>query len=146
MPVHLYHARLGALLGHRFLLLVHVGRRTGRRRETVLEVMRYDPATREAVVMAGWGRKSGWLHNVESGGAQEVQIGRDRYVPAHRILPPPEAERILAAYEQENRLAAPVVRNVLGRLLGWRYDGTPEARRRAVMQLPLVAFRPRDER
>jgi hypothetical protein len=29
LPVHLYHARLGFLLGHRFLLLVHTGRRTG---------------------------------------------------------------------------------------------------------------------
>jgi hypothetical protein len=74
LPVHLYHANLGLLLGRRFLLLVTLGRRTGLRRETVVEVMRYDPATREAVVMAGWGRKTGWLHNVEAGLAQEVRI------------------------------------------------------------------------
>ena len=35
LPVHLYHARLGVLLGHRFLLLVHTGRKTGLHRETV---------------------------------------------------------------------------------------------------------------
>jgi hypothetical protein len=75
LPVHLYHARLGFLLGHRFLLLVHTGRRTGLSHETVLEVIRYDRAAHEAVVAAGWGRRTGWLHNVE---------GR------HRLHPPAE--------------------------------------------------------
>jgi deazaflavin-dependent oxidoreductase (nitroreductase family) len=145
LPVHLYHARLGVLLGHRFLLLVHTGRKTGLHRETVLEVVRYDPATRESVVAAGWGRRTGWLHNVEAGLAHEVRTGRQRFAPAYRILPPDEAERIFADYERRNRLIAPIIRAVLSRLLGWRYDGTPAARRRAVEQLALVGFRPQPD-
>ena len=142
MPVHLYHARLGFLLGHRFLLLVHTGRRTGLSRETVLEVIRYDPVSREAVVAAGWGRRTGWLHNVEAGLGREVWIGRERFVPAYRLLELDEAERLFADYERRNRLIAPIIRAVLSRLVGWRYDGTPAARRRVVEQLSLVAFRP----
>ena len=142
LPVHLYHAHLGVLLGHRFLLLVHTGRKTGLHRETVLEVVRYDPVTRESVVVAGWGRRTGWLHNVEAELAHEVRTGRQRFAPAWRILPPDEAERLFADYERRNRLIAPIIRAVLSRLLGWRYDGTPAARRRAVEQLALVAFRP----
>lgn len=142
LPVHLYHAHLGVLLGHRSLLLVHTGRKTGLHRETVLEVVRYDPATQESVVAAGWGRRTGWLHNVEAGLAHEVWTGRQRFAPDWRILPPDEAERIFADYERRNRLIAPVIRAVLSRLLGWRYDGTPAARRQAVEQLSLVAFRP----
>jgi deazaflavin-dependent oxidoreductase (nitroreductase family) len=143
LPVLLYHAHLGVLLGHRFLLLVHTGRRTGVRRETVVEVVHYDADARESVVMAGWGRRTGWLHNVEAGLAHEVRIGRERFAPAYRILPPDEAERAFADYERQNRFMAPIVRSVLSRLLGWRYDGTREARRRMAAQLPLVAFRPR---
>jgi len=143
MPVHLYHARLGFLLGHRFLLLVHTGRRTGLSRETVLEVIRYDPVTREAVVAPGWGSRTGWLHNVEAGLAREVWIGRERFVPAYRVLATDEAERIFADYERRNRLGAPLVRAVISRLVGWRYDGTQASRRRVVAQLPLVGFRPR---
>jgi deazaflavin-dependent oxidoreductase (nitroreductase family) len=141
-PALLYHARLGFLLGHRFLLLVTIGRRTGQRRETMLEVMRYDRRTREVTVMAGWGSRTAWLHNVEAGLAQEVRIGRERYVPAYRVLEVDEAEAILAEYERSNRLAGPLVRRVLGGLLGWPYDGSPGARRRAVEQLRMVAFRP----
>ena len=146
MPVHLYHARLGFLLGHRFLLLVHTGRRTGLSRETVLEVIRYDPVTREAVVAPGWGRRTGWLHNVEAGLAREVWMGRERFVPAYRVLAPDEAERHFVDYERRNRLIAPLVRAVISRLVGWRYDGTQASRRRVVEQLPLVGFRPRASR
>jgi hypothetical protein len=49
---------------------------------------------------------------------------------------------VFAAYERRNRLVSPVVRLVLSRLLGWRYDGTDSARRKAAEQLPSVAFRP----
>jgi deazaflavin-dependent oxidoreductase (nitroreductase family) len=143
LPAHLYHAHLGFLLGHWFLLLVHTGRRTGARRETVLEVIRYDPVAREAVVMAGWGRRTGWLHNVEAGLANDVWIGRERFAPVHRVLAPDEAERLFADYERRNRFVAPVVRAVISRLVGWRYDGTPASRRRVLEQFPLVGFRPR---
>ena len=49
---------------------------------------------------------------------------------------------MLASYEKRHWLMATIIRMVLGRLLGWRYDGSAQARRRAVMQLPLIAFRP----
>ncbi len=142
LPVHLYHARLGFLLGHRFLVLVHEGRRTGVRRETPLEVMAYDRATGEAVVAAGWGRRTQWLHNVEAGLAREIWIGHERYAPTWRRLGLDEAAAVIERYEHSSGLPVGLVRAVLGRLLGWRYDGTPEARRRAAEQLPLLAFRP----
>ncbi len=144
LPVHVYHVHLGVLLGHRFLLLRHTGRRTGAARETVLEVLHYDPLAREAVVAAGWGRKTQWLHNVEAGLAREVWIGRERYVPSYRVLAPDEAERLFADYERRNRLIAPVVRAVLSRLVGWHYDGSAASRRRVADQLPLVGFRRRE--
>jgi hypothetical protein len=49
LPIYLYRLDLGWLLGHRFLLLVHQGRRSGLLRETVLEVLLYEPATKESV-------------------------------------------------------------------------------------------------
>lgn len=139
LPTHLYRAHLGFLLGHRFLVLVHEGRRTGQRHETPLEVIRYDPSTEEATVVAGWGRKTAWLHNVEAGLAREVWIGRTRYVPAVRQLDIDEAVAVLERYERRSGLSHSLVWAVLSRLLGWRYDGTPAARRRAATQLPMLA-------
>ncbi len=53
-----------------------------------------------------------------------------------------EATRVFAAYERRNRLVRPVVNRVLSLLVGWRYDGSPDARRRLAGTLPFVAFRP----
>lgn len=143
LPAYLYRARLGFLLGHRFLVLVHDGRRTGRRYETPLEVVQYDRSRREATVVAGWGRKTAWLHNVEAGLAREVWIGRERYVPVVRRLDLEEAVVVLERYERRSGLPRRLVWAVLSRLLGWRYDGTPAARRRAAEQLPMEALRPK---
>lgn len=142
MPVYLFRARLGFLLGHRFLVLVHEGRRTGRRYLTPLEVVCYDRSSGEATVIAGWGRRTAWFHNVEAGLAREIWIGRARWVPLHRRLDTDEAEAVLERYERRSGLPRALLRAVLSRLLGWRYDGTPAARRRLVEQLPLLAFRP----
>lgn len=141
-PLALYTAHGGWLLGHRFLLLRHRGRRSGRLYRTVLEVVAWRADTREAIVMSGFGASSQWYKNVLAGGATEVQIARLRFVPLVRPLEQEEAMAVLADYERRHRIAAPVVRAVLGRLLGFRYDGSDAARLRAVQTLPLIAFRP----
>jgi deazaflavin-dependent oxidoreductase (nitroreductase family) len=142
LPAWLYRWHCGWVLGHRFLLLTHIGRRSMRRHATVLEVMAYHASGPEMIVMSGWGHGAGWLRNIEATHSAEIAIGTRRFVATHRLLDADDAIRVVADYERRNRFAAPVIRAVLSGLLGWRYDGTEEARRRLVTQLPLVAFRP----
>lgn len=144
-PVLLYRAGLGPLLGDRFLMLTHVGRRSGRVYRTVVEVVDRRPGEDAYVVMAGFGRSTGWLHNLQAGGGREVIVGRRRFRPAIRILETEEAVAALASYERRNRFAAALVRMVLGRLIGRRYGGSEAERRRVVEQLPLVAVSPAPE-
>jgi deazaflavin-dependent oxidoreductase (nitroreductase family) len=140
--VALYAIGGGRLLGHRFLMLRHRGRRSGRIYSTVLEVIAWDAAAREAVVMSGFGSGAQWYRNVLAGGAVEVRIGGDRFTPDARPLSDEEAAAALRSYERRNRIAAPVARRVLGRLAGVAHDGSDVARLRVVERLPLVAFRP----
>lgn len=142
-PTYLYRWRCGRLLGHRFLLLVHVGRCTGLRRETVLEVMEYRTEGPEFVVMSAFGPKADWLRNIQAPPGAEVVIGSRRFSAEHRVLGTDEAVRVITGYEQRNRLIAPIIRAVLSRLLGWRYVGSEIDRRWLATHLPLVAFRPR---
>ena len=142
LPVFLYRWQLGWVLGHRFLLIVHTGRLTGSLHQTVVEVLHYDSSSGEAVVMSGWGSHSDWFRNIEAGGTAEVVIGRRRVPVTYRVLDVDEASRILADYERRNRWIAPIVRKVLGALVGWKYEGSEESRRSLVRQLPLVAFDP----
>lgn len=142
-PAYLYRWRLGRLLGNRFLLLTHIGRRTGLRRQTVLEVMEYRKDGPEAVVMSGFGADADWLRNIEATPDPEVIIGSQQFIASHRFLCEEEAMRVVRGYECRNRFLASIVRLVLSRLLGWRYRGSEAVRRRLVRQLPLLAFRPR---
>lgn len=143
LPRHLYRLGLGPLLGGRFLLLAHTGRRTGRRRSTVLEVVHRDPVGPVLVVVSGFGARADWLRNLDAGGPAEVTVGRARFPAEHRTLGVEEAESVVADYERRNRLIRPVLHRVLSRLLDHPYRGMAADRARLARTLPLVALRPR---
>jgi deazaflavin-dependent oxidoreductase (nitroreductase family) len=141
-PARLYDWQAGWILGRRFLRLTHVGRRTGREYQTMLEVVGEDRGRAEVMVIAGLGRSAQWYRNLLAGKAAEVAIGRDRFAPQYRELETDEAAAVLAEYERRNRYVAPVIRRVLSWLVGWRYDGTQASRQRLVSELPMVGLRP----
>ncbi len=137
-PLMLYRLHLGWLLGHRSLLLTHQGRKTGRLRHTVLDVMRFDPVTKECLVVSMYGEQSDWFRNIVVHPALEVQTGRDRFVPDQRILPPEEAQAVMDAFWRR------YPRGVhLGlRLLGFQYDEAEASRAAILSSLRVVSLRP----
>lgn len=141
-PTRLYDLHAGWLLDHRFLRLTHIGRRSGRRYRTMLEVVAADVERDEYVVVAGLGERADWYRNLRAGGAVEVAIGRRRFTPAYRQLSESEAAEAFARYEHDHHLAAPLIRRALTWLVGWDYDASPSARRRLAHQVPLLAFHP----
>jgi len=144
-PTRLYDLHAGWLLDHRFLRLTHIGRKSGRRYRTMLEIVRADPERSEFVVMAGLGEHADWYRNVRAGGAVEVAVAREHFSPAYRVLGEQEAAEALAHYEHDHHWAAPMIRRALTWLVGWDYDASPSARLRLVHEVPLLAFRPADQ-
>ncbi len=139
LPIYLYRLDLGWVLGHRFLLLVHRGRKSSLLRETVLEVLLHNPAARESVVLSAWGEKSDWYRNVGAAPALEVRTGGQRYMPEQRFLAPEENHTVISGYGRRHPLAF----RVFARAFGYPLDGTEAARREVACSLRLVAFRPR---
>lgn len=140
-PIYLYQLRLGWLLGHRGLLLTHRGRKSGRAYRTVLEVVRYDLATQESVVLSGWGEKADWYRNIRASPALEIRTARERYVPEQRFLDPEENHAVVCEYAQRHPLAF----RLLAQVFGYPTSGTEAARREFAKSLRLVAFRPPNE-
>ena len=105
LPIYLYRLNLGWLFAHRGLLLIHKGHSSGLLRETVLEVLRYDPATEESVVLSAWGERADWYRNIKATPAVEVWTAGERYVPEQRFLAPEENHAVLADYERRHPLA-----------------------------------------
>jgi deazaflavin-dependent oxidoreductase (nitroreductase family) len=136
-PIWVYRARLGFLLGHRFLYLAHRGRVSGRRRETVLEVVEYDRAAALAYVVSGWGPRSDWFRNLQVGQALEVRIATRHYQrPAHHILDPDETLELLTRYRRQR----PRTWRQLAKIMGLSPDASGSELRRGAEQLPAVRF------
>jgi deazaflavin-dependent oxidoreductase (nitroreductase family) len=139
-PVYLYRAGLGALLGRRFLYLVHTGRVSGRRRDVVLEVVRFDDTVPEVFVVAAWGRRADWLRNIEVAPAIEVRVGRDRWSrPRHRFLDEAEMTGLLRDYQRRH----PRAWATLAPRMGLDPHSPDAGIGAAVQAFPAVAFRPR---
>ena len=143
VPVYLYRWHLGWLFGKRLLLLTHTGRRSGLRRQTVLEVVEYRKDGPEVVVANGFGPNSDWLRNIQEKSDEEVTLGSQHFAASHRFLCEEEAVAAIRGYEHRNRLIAPIVRAGFSWLLGWKYRSIDADRRRLVRQIPLLAFRAR---
>ena len=135
-PAWMFRIGLGRLLRGRFVVIVHRGRKSGRRYETPLEVVgrRGD----EVFVVSAWGRRADWVRNLEAGGLEEVWDGGRRFPAAWRFPDVDERDEILAAYERRHRRAA----KVFFQRLDPGYDFTDQARRRLAEGIVMVAFRP----
>lgn len=141
-PNRLYAAGLGRVLGHRFVQIQHVGRRSGRPYRTVVEVIRYDTTTGEATVVAGYGHAADWYRNVCAAGRADLDFGRGARLGQVRQVGRAEAEQVLRDYLRRYRVVAPVLNALLSRLVGWSFDGSPQSVARLCAELPMLAFRP----
>ena len=115
MPLRLYRRDKGWMLGRTFLMLVHVGRKTGQPHDMVAMVLADDPDTGEVVIFSGWGPDADWLLNLHAGPAREVRIGRDRFVPEHRFLSEDEAVAVVVAFRHRH----PRRLRLASAILGW---------------------------
>lgn len=141
IPTLIYRVGLGRLLGRRFLLLVHRGRKSGLERRTVLEVVKYEADPPAATVLSGWGDRSEWYRNLEAAPPVAVEIGGERWLePRLEPLQPDGAAEVLEAYRRDH----PLPMSMLDRVFGWPRDASEEERGRLARDLRLVVFSPDD--
>lgn len=136
-PIFLYRWRLGWLLGGRFLLLHHTGRRSGLPREAVVEVLRHDPAGDSYLIASGFGERSHWFRNVMARPEVEIEVGRRRLAARAERLSLEDAAAELARYGRAHPRAA----RVLGRYLGLEWDGSEGQAEAVAAEIPIIALK-----
>ncbi len=130
-----YRVGLGGLMGGKFLLLNHTGRKSGQPRQAVLEIDDYDPATNTYLVASGFGRQSDWYQNILAMPDVSIQVGRKQMAAVAKPLSPEESGEAMVQYARKNPKAA---RN-LTKLLGFEVDGPAEEYRTiAEVNIPFV--------
>ena len=132
----LYRWRLGWLLGRRFLLLEHTGRKSGLTRETALEAMRYDASGRVYIVAAAFGPSSDWYRNVLAEPDVTIRVSGGSHPAVAEPLAPTAAYNEFVSYGTQHRLFI----RLLPKMTGRPFDGSEAAYRRVAEEMPLVAL------
>ena len=112
-PIGLYRMGLGGVLGRRFLLLEHVGRRSGVVRRTVLEVVEIQEGGLP-VVVSGFGVGSDWYRNVTAQPDVTFTIGRRRVGAVAERIGQTDAIAVFDRYRTTHPRAARMIGNKIG--------------------------------
>ena len=136
LPIYLYRSGLGWMLGDKFLLLSHRGRKSGKIRFAVLEIIHSLAESGFYYVVSGFGTQSNWYQNILQHSSVEIQVGRKRLAAKAQQLSSSEGAEILIAYAQEN----PGNLKTLSKLLGYDIEDSPEGIREFGHQIPVIQF------
>jgi len=139
LPIWLYRWKLGWLLGGRFLMLNHVGRKSGSIRQAVIEVVFHDKTIGTYYVVSGFGRKSDWFLNIQKNPNVKVTVGWHSFDAVAEIVPEEKASQTLQKYASLHPLAFKELSRIL---LGETIDPSLDNCRQFVNVLPMVCFVP----
>jgi deazaflavin-dependent oxidoreductase (nitroreductase family) len=117
-PITLYRVGLGRLLGQRFILLHHIGRKTGRERRTVLQVVERERDT--YYVTAGFGTESDWFKNLQHTPEARIEVGARKLRVAAHPLDLEEGAALMRRYARAHPSAA----RMLAKSMGYEVDGS----------------------
>jgi deazaflavin-dependent oxidoreductase (nitroreductase family) len=139
LPIWFYRVHLGWLLGDRFLMLTHIGRKSGQPHQTVIEVVQHKKETDTYYVVSGWGEKSDWYQNIRKTPSVTIHTGGRTFQSKAEFIPAEKAVDLLDAYARDH----PVAFNELsGLFLGERAKPGSDATQRIAEKMPMVAFHP----
>lgn len=136
-PRWLFRFRLGWMMGERFLMLSHLGRKSGQLRQTVLEIVEAQAAPRRYIVASGWGRGADWFRNVQQNPRVLLDTAQGRFAAIASELSEEEAAAALFTYAQ----AHPIAFSQLSKsILGETVTASLQDCQRLASKIPLVAF------
>jgi deazaflavin-dependent oxidoreductase (nitroreductase family) len=136
-PVYLYGWGLGWMFGKRFVLFQHIGRKSGKYYETVVEVVEIEKDTGNVIVVAGYGSRTQWYQNLQHMQSTTIQLGKHKFNVSIEMLSPEDGADIMARYYQRYGK----ITGMLFSILGYEWDGTDMgARQVARDQLCFVRF------
>ena len=139
LPIWLYRMHMGWLLGNRFLMLTHIGRKSGQPHQTVIEVVQHDKETDTYYVVSGWGEKSDWYQNIQKTPDVTIHVGRRKFQARAKFISLPKAIEIMEAYACDHSLAFSELSSLF---LGERMKPHSDAPRRLAEKMPMGGFHP----
>ncbi len=109
LPFYRYLPGFERIYGFRWILLTTKGRRTGKPRPVLLDLVGHDPITNRYYVQPGWGRACAWVRNIEADPFVEAQIGRKRFRARVIEVSGPEGAAYVFAFARRHRFETAII-------------------------------------
>lgn len=142
LPLAMYKAGLGRLLGSRFVRIEHEGRVTGKPRQVVLEVVSSDRSHGVFYVVAAWGESADWFQNIKANPVIRYQVGSQSFNGVAEVLPVEQAGKIFVDYGRRH----PRMLQSFMRAVGYQINRDEESFRALADHLPVVKLIPDREK
>lgn len=137
LPIWLYRLDLGWILGDRFLLLTHTGRKSGLARQTVIEIVRHDQDTNTFFVASGFGNRSDWFLNIKQNPNVTITVKQHTFLAQARFLSGSDSAQELLDYAKRHPVAFKELSTIL---TGKAIEATAENCRQFARVAPIIAF------
>jgi deazaflavin-dependent oxidoreductase (nitroreductase family) len=128
------------LVGAQWMLITTTGRKTGKRREVMVDVMDYDKTTDTYYIEAAYGARADWYKNMQSNPIFEAQVGRRKFNARAGALSNEGAGEMLVQFY---RRKPAYTRSVMA-MVGVKFKDEDELRAIA-KNLTLLAVKPEKE-
>ena len=89
------------LIGAQWMLITTIGRKTGKRRETMVDVMDYDKANDTYYIEAAYGARADWYRNIQRNPIFEAQVGRRKFKARAGALSTESASDLLVQFYRQ---------------------------------------------
>lgn len=121
-------------------MIEHIGRRSGAKRRTTLEVVDHDPASGAYVIASAWGSKSDWFRNIQHNPNVTVWVGGRRFPATAVRMDTEDAVDALRAYASKHPTA---FRQLAKRMVQGPSDDLEQTCRNVAHAIPLVRLAPK---
>lgn len=125
------------LIGAQWMLITTTGRKSGKRRETMVDVMDYDSASDTFFIEAAYGSRADWYRNIKSNPVFDAQVGRRKFKARMEEIPNDAAGEMLVQFHRHK----PVYTRSVMAMVGMKFRDEDELRIIA-KNLTLLAVKP----
>lgn len=139
-PLFMYKIGFGGwekLIGAEWMMISTVGRKTGKRRASMVDVMDYNPSTDTYYIEAAYGARADWFKNIKANPVFDAQVGRRKFKAQAQELNEADTGEILVRFF---RLKPAYTRSVMA-MVGMKFKDENELREMG-KNLTLLAVRP----
>ena len=112
------------LIGAQWMLITTVGRKSGKPRDAMVDVMDYDAATDTYYIEAAYGSRADWVKNIEANPRFHAQVGRRKFHASLSTLASADAGELMVRFYR----AKPAYTRSVMAMVGMTFTGEDDLR------------------